>query len=319
MVYLLFGKANFLIKEEQKKIIADFAVKNPEANIEKFDVEENWDISKVRESLGQGGGLFSTKKIILIKNIDKANKQDGEFLIESIKLAIPDGSDNTIIFTAGDKPTKKDKIFRVLFSKARTIEFKQLQGNDLRKWIIKQVSLLSKDVKVDGNALSQLELMFSKDLWQLNNAINVLVNFTEDKKQITKADVDEICRGNVDVKIFDFVDAIGARNKSRAIDLLNSLLNQGENGFYILSMILFQLRNLIKVFSIAKKGPTNPTIVSKKLSIHPFVAQKTLGQLNNFSANSLKKIYQQIADIDYQAKIGDKAIEDGLTDFIVSL
>ncbi len=319
MVYLLFGKANFLIKEEQKRIVADFARKNPEANIEKFDVEENWDISKVRESLGQGGGLFSTKKIILIKNIDKANKQDGESLIDFVKLAIPDGSDNTIIFTAGDKPTKKDKIFRVLFSKARTIEFKQLQGDGLRKWIIKQVSLLSKEVKIDGNALSQLELMFGKDLWQLNNAINVLVNFAEEKKQITKTDVDEICRGNVDVKIFDFVDAIGARNKSRAIDLLNSLLNQGENGFYILSMILFQLRNLIKVFSIAKKGPTNPTIVSKKLSIHPFVAQKTLGQLNNFSANSLKKIYQQIADIDYQAKIGDKAIEDGLTDFIVSL
>ena len=100
MVYLLFGKANFLIKEEQKRIVADFARKNPEANIEKFDVEENWDISKVRESLGQGGGLFSTKKIILIKNIDKANKQDGESLIDFVKLAIPDGSDNTIIFTA---------------------------------------------------------------------------------------------------------------------------------------------------------------------------------------------------------------------------
>jgi DNA polymerase-3 subunit delta len=240
-------------------------------------------------------------------------------LAELIKLSIPEESDNTIVFTA-EKAVKKEKIFRVLFSKAKTVEFKDLTGDVLRRWIIKKVNDLSKgEVSIDNMAVSHLELMFGKDLWQLGNAINVLVNFCSEKKQITKADVNEVCRGRIDVKIFDFVDAIGARNKSRAIELLNSLLDQGENGFYILSMVLFQLRNLVKVFSISKNGPTNPTIVSKKLSIHPFVAQKTLGQLNNFSSESLKKVYQQVADLDYQAKIGEKSIEDGLTDLIVSL
>ncbi|MDA3815488.1 MAG: DNA polymerase III subunit delta [Patescibacteria group bacterium] len=319
MVYLLFGKANFLIKEEQERIVADFAVKNSQANIEKFDAEEDWSFSAVKESLSQGGGLFSSKKLILIRNIDKASKQDQEGLIELIKLSIPEESDNLVIFTA-EKPVKKDKIFRLLFSKAKTVEFKELQGDALRRWIVKKVSNLSDGkMKIEGGAVSQLELMYGKDLWQLGNALMSLVNFTSEKNEISKVDVNEICRGKVDVKIFDFVDAIGARNKSRAIELLNSLLSQGENGFYILSMILFQLRNLVKVFSISKKGPTNPTIISKKLSIHPFVAQKTLGQLNNFSSDSLKKVYQQIADIDYQAKMGEKSIEDGLTDFIVRL
>jgi len=319
MVYLLFGKANFLIKEEQERLVADFVVKNPAANVEKFDAEEDWSISTVKESIGQGGGLFSSKKLILIRNVDKANKQDQEELAELIKLSIPEENDNTIVFTA-EKAVKKDKIFRVLFSKAETVEFKELKGDALRRWILKKVNDLSGgEVKIDNMAVSHLELMFGKDLWQLGNAINVLVNFCSEKKQITKTDIDEVCRGKIDVKIFDFVDAIGARNKNRAIELLDSLLNQGENGFYILSMILFQLRNLVKVFSISKNGPTNSTIVSKKLSIHPYVAQKTLGQLNNFSSESLKRVYQQVTDIDYQAKIGEKSIEDGLTDFIVML
>lgn len=308
---------------------ADFIVKNPEANVEIFDVEENWSISRVKGSLSQGGGLFSSKKLILIKNIDKADKVEQAELVKFIDLSIPAESDNIVVFTA-EKPVKKDKIFRVIFSKAKTVEFKELQGEALRKWIVKYVNELSKgEVEIEKEAVSQLELMFGKDLWQLGNAINVLVNFSSvlsedleiqvNKKNISKNDVNEVCRGKINVKIFDLVDAIGVRNKKRALELFYSLLEQGENGFYILSMILFQLRNLIKVSSIVKRGPTNSTIVSKKLSIHPFVAQKTLGQLNNFSSESLKKIYQQVADIDYQAKTGEKSIEDGLADFIAML
>lgn len=319
MVYLLFGKAIFLIKEEQERIAADFAVKNSQANIEKFDAEEDWSLSSVKESLSQGGGLFSSKKLILIRNIDKASKQDQEELVELIKFSIPEESDNLVVFTA-EKPAKKDKIFRIIFSKAKTVEFKELQGDALRRWIVKKIADLSDGkMKIETQAVSQLEMMYGKDLWQLGNAVMALVNFSGDKDEISKSDVNEICRGKVDVKIFDFVDAIGARNKKRAIELLNSLLTQGENGFYILSMILFQLRNLVKVHSIVKNGPTNGTIVAKKLSIHPFVAQKTLGQLNNFSSESLKSVYQQIADIDYQAKMGEKSIEDGLMDFIAML
>ena len=321
MIYLIFGEENFLVKKEQEKIAGIFLSENPKAIFEKFDVEDEWDFFKIKESLNQGGGLFSSKKLILIKNIDKIKKEEAEALTDFIKNSFSNDSDNFIIFTAGEKVSKKEKVFRLIFSKGKVLEFKKLQGDSLRKWIIGQVNFLDKSIRIDPDAVSQLELIFRKDLWQLGNAINVLVNFCDsgDDRRIKKTDVENLCRGEISVKIFDFVDAIGSRNKSRAIDLFYALINQGENGFYILSMILFQLRNLVKVFSLAKTGQSNSLIISKKLSIHPYVVQKTLGQLKNFSSGSLKKIYQQIADIDYQAKTGEKSIEDGLTDFIAML
>lgn len=320
MIKLLYGKADYLIKKEQDRIVQDFVKKNPQAGVERFDAEEDWDANGVRESLVQGGGLFSTAKLIIIKNIDKAKKGDSEMIAELLKKTGSEQGDIQIILTAGDKPPKKEKMFSFLFDKNETVEFKKLQGPALQKWIKKEVADISgKSLSIEQSAVSQLELMFGKDLWQLSNVLNVLANYCEGKEEIKMADVDKVSKGNVDVKIFDFVDALGAKNKQKATELFHSLLNQGENEFYILSMIFFQLRNLVKVFAVVQKGAANPDMISKQLGIHPFVAKKTLGQLRNFSKADLKRIYQEIADLDFQAKVGEKTVEEGVVDFIAGL
>jgi DNA polymerase III delta subunit len=105
------------------------------------------------------------------------------------------------------------------------------------------------------------------------------------------------------------VDALGQRNRSRAIQLFNQHIKKGEDESHLFSMFIYQIRNLIKV----KSGPM------AKLDMHPFVIKKTNQQARNFSFEDLKKIYQKLLEIDLDVKTGKTDIKTALEMFIASI
>ena len=70
-------------------------------------------------------------------------------------------------------------------------------------------------------------------------------------------------------------------------------LDNGDNALYLLSMIAYQFKTLLTI----KENPRNS-------GLHPFVVQKTLYLCNQFTAEQLKKIYQNIFQADLDIKTG---------------
>jgi DNA polymerase-3 subunit delta len=115
------------------------------------------------------------------------------------------------------------------------------------------------------------------------------------------------------------VDSIGNRNKARSLELLEFLLSKKEDAFHIFSMIVYQFRNLALVFDCKNKGIFNSQGVAQKTGLHPFVAQKTLNQINYFSSSQVKNFYQQIFSLDIKSKSGKIEIKEALKDFIIKI
>ncbi len=103
------------------------------------------------------------------------------------------------------------------------------------------------------------------------------------------------------------VDALGSKDKKKAINLFKKHLEKGEDLHYLLSMFVYQFRNLIKVRS------------GGKLDLHPFVIKKTQYQARNFSVDELKKIYHELLMIDFNTKMGKRDIKTALELFVMGI
>jgi len=100
--------------------------------------------------------------------------------------------------------------------------------------------------------------------------------------------------------------------------MLHDHLEDGEDPFYLLSMYFYQFRNLVKVRPLAEKNVPSHEIASK-LKMHPFVARKSLEQARNFSWENLKKLYNNLCEIDFESKTGKTDIALALDKFVAGV
>jgi DNA polymerase III delta subunit len=303
----LYGSEKYLIHQKLMELKRDFKNENPNADLVVFDLDDE-DLKTVKDSLLQTQGLFSTQKMIVFQNVLNLKKfgQDGlqEFLKE--KKLCKDKNLKIIFAETNEKGSKSasTKLGQYLKRNGEKIEFKKMTDDQLRQWVNSEF-LKRSERKVTDEMMATRELisLTRGNLWQLSNEIDKLIIYKE-FGDVKVEDVRDLCSGKVEAKIFDLVDAIGANNKKRALLLKQQLIDQGDNEFYIFTMILFQIRNLLKVSECLQRGINNSFEIKKQTGLHPFVIQKTIGNLNYFSSEKIKQIYQMIAEIDKRTKTG---------------
>jgi len=142
----------------------------------------------------------------------------------------------------------------------------------------------------------------SYNLWEADNEISKLVNYCDDR-EITGEDVRLLVQSKVDMNIFNLIDSINSKNKNRSTLLLNQQIEKGLNEIYILTMFVYQFRNLLKIKSLLEQNLSSQEIASKA-KMHPFVVQKSIEQCRRFELEDLKKIYRKLFDADLAIKTG---------------
>jgi len=312
MLVFLYGEDTFRSKEELRKMIEE----NKNANKDWLDFiridasDKQVEVFKELRQTTNTVSMFSSRKMIIIENVFLRQAQDklqDEILDFLKKKKIEDDKNITVIFWEEDVE-EKNELFKYLKSKAECREFKLLEKVQLRKWIKDFVD--KQKGSIDNSALERLIEWVGNDLWRMSNEINKLISYkhqaSNSKIQIT--DVETMIKPEVDLNIFEMVDAIGHKNKAKALKLFNQHLEDGADEYYLLSMFVYQIRNLIKV-------KTAEAI--ELLGLHPFVAKKTEQQANNFTFEELKKIYRQLMTIDFESKLGKINTQTALELFIV--
>lgn len=325
MTIFLHGPETFLVVQRAGKLKQSFKEKNPNASLEEFDVGETIDKKVISQSLASGGGFFSQKKMIVLVDLFVLSASEQEEFLKIFKNsqeALKKENQDTVVLIverSGKKVLKSSKLLKFIQKFALVEEFKKMAPAQMNKWIADQVSVKSGGkVAIETGAASELVRINNNDLWKIDRELEKLVALVSEG-QIGLQAVNEVCSGQAQVKIFDLVDAVGAGNVKRALELKQQVLAQGESEFYVFTMIVSQLRNLVKVRECMNQGISNPAQIAQKTKMHPFVAQKTLAQVSRFSQNKLKKTYQQACRLDLAAKKGEVDMKEGIDEFLVRI
>ena len=103
--------------------------------------------------------------------------------------------------------------------------------------------------------------------------------------------------------IFDLTDYLGTKNTEKALEVLNNLIYNKEP----LQKIIITLYNHFRKIYLTKIAiKSNKDIVSS-LELKPnqvFLANKYKMQAGYFKTSELKKILQELYELDYKSKIG---------------
>lgn len=264
------------------------------------------DINSFRR-LVLSSGLFVSKRLIIIEKFFQQNTEESLLneVIDFIKKEVSPRQDiASIIFWDEDiKETKlnksQKKIFSLLQKDKNSQFFPLLTAAQAGVWVKKE--LVQNNKKINPDALSYLIKEAGTDCWRLTNEINKLIVLPE--KVINLDLVKEFVLPRPEEKIWSLVDAIGAKNKKLALKLLADQLELGNEIVMVFGMLVRQYRILLLVRdALDKSGFVRGQELAQRLGLHPFVCQKAIHQVKNYSLSELKSIYQQLFEIDLKTK-----------------
>ncbi|MGB4253521.1 MAG: DNA polymerase III subunit delta [Minisyncoccales bacterium] len=321
MILFLYGPDNFRSKKKLEEIINQHRLKYKSglnfAKIESNKDEEWFDQFKKRV---ETVSMFQENKLIILKNIFLSSKylQD-KFKDYLNEKKIFEKKDIILVVFEEGEIKKTNTLFKFLLKNAfKKQEFKNFTPSKLKIWIQKEVK--KHKGEIDDEAISSLITYVGNDLWQIDQEIKKLIAFTN-RKTIKKENVDALCKALIDPNIFETIESISKKDKKRALLLISEHLEEGENEIKILSMIVYQFRNLLKLKDLATetKSFLNIYQLQRITGLHPFVIKKTLPIAQKFSIEELKNIYQKLLKLDFQIKTGKIEPRLGIEMFITNL
>ncbi|MDH4329999.1 MAG: DNA polymerase III subunit delta [Candidatus Moranbacteria bacterium] len=318
MIYFLYGEDDFSSTEKLNEIKDQFLNKNAQgSSLSVLDFDEGIDLDL--RSVIRLEGLFSSNKLVMVKNIFKSGGIDTlrqTFDLFEEMNGVFDDKELAVVFWESENPKKNTKLFKMLEKNAKTHLFEKISGTKLSRWIQDRVEKMGGKISKDG--LEKLISFVGDDLWKMSHEIEKLVSY-KDGEEIAGGDVSELVSANITKDIFGAIDALGRRDKNTAIKMLHNQLESGDDPFYVLSMYVYQFRNLLKIGSFYFQGMRNNYEIARVAKLHPFVVQKGIQQLQGFSEMELKRIYKRLENLDYQAKTGHIDIVLGLDKFVAEI
>lgn len=317
MIIFLYGPDSYRLKQNSNIVLDNYRKKHPGGVFFKFDLANDGEENKFEDAV-KSGSLFGEIKLIVLKNVFSKNIYSNR-IVELIKTQnLLKEKDTVLLFVENQeaKELAKNKLlFNLLAGKAnmeRNIEY--LEGESLIKWIKSEFAF--RQCSIEPDAIKELVITTGNESWALVNEIDKLCNF-QVGNVIKKENVAFFSFKKTDLNIFDFVDAIAGKNKSRAYEILFKEVKNGRDPYYLLTMMIYGFRSLLTIKDLTDRGMSLDSMV-KKTRLHPFVVRKNHQGVRKFSLAELKSIYGRLLDLDTHSKEGTANLTDSLFTFVLN-
>ena len=296
-VYLLYGTEDYLKRQYRDKL--KHALVEPDDTMN-FSAYEGKDINpKELIDLSETLPFFKEKRMILVEN-------SGFFKNSCDDLAEYMGQvpESTCFVFVEEEVDKRSKLFKAASRAGSAVEFDTPKEDMLVRWILGRIQREGKKI-----TQSVMQLFLSKtgsDMENIDKELEKLICYTLDKTEISAADVEAICTGQTENKIFEMIDAISAKNQKKALDLYYDLLALKEAPMRILFLIARQFQNLLLIKGMSAKG--YPAVsIAKTAGMPSFAVQKNLRQAGAFKINQLKEAIEDCGQAEEDVKTGRMA------------
>jgi len=310
-LYVFYGEEDFLREHNSNKIISDCNLSNLDMNFIKLNEESIGKLPSNCEQLP----FFDSKKIIYVKNSGfftsgkKITASTVERLTEYL-VALPEYVE--VIFNE-ESVDKRLSPYKKLSKIGKFEEMKYRGEIDLANWICGGMKKCGAEIDID--TAKYLADVCGPSMSYLHSEIRKLAILSKEGERINKDLIDKVCVKSVQGIIFDLTDAIGLRDKAKSLKLLAELILKKEAEQFILIMLYKHFRNLFLLRVATDEGVAS----AEYLGINPYVYRKLLGQVKNYSTDTLRDILAKFTEFDYKSKRGEIDLRTGIETVICCL
>ena len=291
--YLLKGTSLSLIDKKIEEIIKEKGF--TDALVTTYDLEEDSITSLIEDA--DTISFLTPTKVIIGKNFSNKNISLDKDLNTLNKYLDNPNCDVILILTATNIDTRKKSV-KELINK-----FKIINIDISTKEIIKEIF---KDYDIEYRVINLLEEYYQDNLERLISECNKLsLAFIKTKKITYNEALDLLVKplNNQDNLSFDLVREIALKDKIKALNIYNELLNYNIESYSLIGLLESQYRLLYQVKILNKKNISYNDIANT-LEVHPFRVKKTLELVRFYTLKEIRKMLKLLADIDYKIKSG---------------
>lgn len=304
MLYLYSGKDTFesYIAAKNKAVQLSKKANSP---IKIIEADETNSIATFDLEL-EGVGLFQEQHILFVKRILQNKK-----LYKHIEENFERYNAYDIVFWEDTNTPKTLKFIKLLQQRKQLFDYKELRQGEFISWINKLVR--SKGIKLSP---SQVQLVYEKsgfNKWIVLSEIKKIESFIKINKKETLDNKEiEILFGTAaQGDIWKLLDTISNKDFAGTVKELKKVLHYEKSVHYIIAMLINEITNLYK-YLYAKKH----SISEQATGIHPFVIRKIKSKAKQFNLESLETSIQDLVNLDYDLKKGNRPELTGLMQFV---
>lgn len=320
-VYVFSGPEQYIGHMMEKTLIGLAVAKGLEPlNLTVFS-DKNPDVSELLATC-ETLPMMSSKRIVIIREEAQFDKITDKKDLDRIINYLNKPCDSTILIIYWSQPDKRKKIYKSLTKSGSLIVFEKLDEVDLKAWITKRISQA-------GKKLSPAALMFfiqrsmylvneKKTMEMVDNELNSLIDYTGDRTEITKDDIQLILPQSIEEGIFKLIDYAISGEKGQALLMLNQFYLEGESPFGVFSLLIRQIRMLLMVKIYLSRGLSAKAVASE-MKLAPFIVNKMMKTGKNYPLEHLWEIMVIGAELDAQMKLGEIDQNFGLELFLMKI
>lgn len=239
--------------------------------------------------------MLSKKRLVLITEAEKLKDSELDALLHALDGLSPRC---VLVFFAEEYDHRK-KLYKAMREKHHVVEFPKLKGIALEQWAASFIQ--RRGYQCASAAIKRIVDLAGANLQMLAAELEKLLLYTGAEKNISAVAVEELISGSRQQGIFDFIGAVGRKDRNAALRSLANLLGMGEHPLVIVSMLARHCRQVLIAKEFLDQGIPSREIGSAA-QIPPFLLDSFLRQVRSVEAAAIQKICIRLADIDRRLK-----------------
>lgn len=302
-VYLLFGEETYL-RDAAAKFIADKALTDSslrEFNETFFSLAD----SKIDYAISSAEQMpmISSRRVVRITELyvsatgkkDTLKEEDETVLSRYLSRPV----ETSVVIFVGDEIDKRRKISKLLLENTVAVEFAPLSDNDLISWA--KGKLKEQNAEIEDRALRYLIGLVGNNLRKLTVEIEKLAVAALPDSLITFELVEQLVPNTRELSNFELTDHLLAKNRTRALQVLHKILDDGAEPLMLLGLIANNFHRLFLAKELMRNG-VERTEVARTMRL-PFSKQEEfLATARRADTEKLAWSLKRIANADLAIK-----------------
>lgn len=293
--YLLFGEEYLLGENVINKIKEKFLAKvEPELNFfVRYASEDGVDKAI---SLGAGAGLFSEKKIIVLRDAHFIKQTEIERLIKFINKKATE----ICLILQTNRPSLYQTKLSKLENYITSVHLLPLRTDELMQFVKKEFENANKEVTQP--AIEMLLFLVGFQMSDLILQINNIAQFFTDRKTIDTSEVEQVAAVYVTQDIFEYNRQLALGNFDKSVFILSNLLESGVSPQQIVSQLFRYFTILWRIKGYYRSGIRAANTISRELKIYSKYFQEYGEQSKSWKYSAIINVLKLLSFADKELK-----------------
>ncbi len=185
------------------------------------------------------------------------------------------------------------------------VELARVEESDGIRWVVEQAQ--KEGVKIEPDAARELIDSLGADMMLVSRELEKLILYAGERKQITLGDVETMVLAAKQRSLYELTDAISAKDKARALSVLDAMLSSGEGDDAAIGHLYMLARTFRQMLVILEKGVRDSRTIWQALwqgfRLPPFAAEDIIRQARRYkSRRELTRALKLVARADLELR-----------------